>query len=460
MVRAAQLRRLAHDDTTDAVLQAARRRLAEHGADSLSLRAIARDVGLGVSSLYQYFASRDDLVTALLVQTFHAQADAVQAAIDAAAQTSGDPTKNAGRTARVVRHAFAAYRTWSREHPHEFGLAYGTPLPGYTAPGEATISPATRIGDRLVRLLASAAADGEVDAEVVAAREEQLTDSERDSLAALVARRDYDVSLGLISLAADAMIAVHGFVAMEVFGQLRPLYPDPSPAFDRVVDDAITHVGLVRGVECPRHRVGRVSGDRMIWVDCEMTGLDLRSDALVEIAVLVTDSELTVLGEGVDLVIVPPKQALADMSERVATMHAESGLLDRLAGGVSLPDATDQVLAYVRAHVPDLKRTPLAGNSVHVDRAFLARDMPAFENAVHYRNVDVSTIKELARRWYPRSYYASPAKTGNHRALGDILDSIRELQYYRRTIFVPEPGPDTEVARAVAAAVGSSTAQT
>ena len=198
-----------------------------------------------------------------------------------------------------------------------------------------------------------------------------------------------------------------------------------------------------------------MGADRLIWVDCEMTGLDLRSDALVEIAVLVTDSELTVLGEGVDLVIVPPDEALTGMGPRVRQMHTESGLLDRLAGGTSLPDATEHVLAYVHAHVPDLKKTPLAGNSVHVDRAFLARDMPAFENALHYRNVDVSTVKELARRWYPRSYFASPKKSGNHRALGDILDSIRELQYYRRTIFVPEPGPDTVTARAVAAALAS-----
>jgi len=196
-----------------------------------------------------------------------------------------------------------------------------------------------------------------------------------------------------------------------------------------------------------------VNSDRLIWVDCEMTGLDLGADALVEIAVLVTDFDLTVLGDGVDLVIKPPETALAQMSEQVRQMHTESGLIELLEGGVTLAEASDAVLAYVRQHVPDLHRAPLAGNSVHVDRAFLARDLPDVEAAVHYRNVDVSTVKELARRWFPRAYFASPEKTGNHRALGDIQDSIRELRYYRRTVFVPEPGPDTETARAVASGV-------
>jgi len=196
-----------------------------------------------------------------------------------------------------------------------------------------------------------------------------------------------------------------------------------------------------------------VNGDRLIWVDCEMTGLDLGADALIEIAVLVTDFDLTILGDGVDLVIKPPETALAQMSEQVRQMHTESGLIELLEGGVTLAEASDAVLAYVRQHVPDLHRAPLAGNSVHVDRAFLARDLPDVEAAVHYRNVDVSTVKELARRWFPRAYFASPEKTGNHRALGDIQDSIRELRYYRRTVFVPEPGPDTETARAVASGV-------
>jgi oligoribonuclease len=198
-----------------------------------------------------------------------------------------------------------------------------------------------------------------------------------------------------------------------------------------------------------------VNGDRLVWVDCEMTGLDLATDALIEIAVLVTDSELTVLGEGVDLVIRPPDAALHAMSDQVRQMHVDSGLLDRLAEGTTLADATQAVLAYVRSQVPEPKRAPLAGNSVHVDRAFLSRDMPEFEGVVHYRNVDVSTIKELARRWFPRAYYASPGKTGNHRALGDIEDSIRELRYYRRTIFVPEPGPDSTAAKTVAAEISA-----
>jgi oligoribonuclease len=199
-----------------------------------------------------------------------------------------------------------------------------------------------------------------------------------------------------------------------------------------------------------------VNGDRLIWVDCEMTGLDLEADALVEIAVLVTDFDLTVLGEGVDLVIKPPAEALQQMSEQVRRMHTESGLLELLDDGVTLDVASAAVLAYARGHVPDPRRAPRAGNSVHVDRAFMARDLPDVEAAVHYRNVDVSTVKELARRWFPRAYFASPEKTGNHRALGDIQDSIRELRYYRRTVFVPEPGPDTETARTAASSVLSA----
>jgi oligoribonuclease len=190
--------------------------------------------------------------------------------------------------------------------------------------------------------------------------------------------------------------------------------------------------------------------DRLVWIDCEMTGLDLGSDALIEIAALVTDSELNVLGDGVDIVIKPPADALVQMQDVVREMHTKSGLLAELDSGLSVADAEQAVLGYVKAYVPDSGRAPLAGNTVSTDRMFLAREMPELEAYLHYRIVDVSSIKELARRWYPRAYFASPSKTGNHRALGDIRDSIDELRYYRAAVFVPSPGPDSETARAIA----------
>ena len=193
------------------------------------------------------------------------------------------------------------------------------------------------------------------------------------------------------------------------------------------------------------------SQDRMVWIDCEMTGLDLVSDALIEVAALVTDSELTVLGDGVDVVIRPPEAALAQMSEVVREMHTSSGLLEALPGGMSVADAEEAVLAYVRKWVPESRRAPLAGNSVATDRSFLARDMRDLEAHLHYRMVDVSSIKELARRWYPRVYFASPVKRGGHRALADIQESIEELKYYREALFVPLPGPDSDAARKIAA---------
>ena len=196
--------------------------------------------------------------------------------------------------------------------------------------------------------------------------------------------------------------------------------------------------------------------DRLVWIDCEMTGLDLGADALIEVAALVTDFELNVLGEGVDVVIKPPQEALDQMDEFVRNMHTVSGLLDELDTGVTLAVAEEQVLDYIRRHCPDGSRPPLAGNTVATDRAFLARDMPALESFLHYRIVDVSSIKELARRWYPRAYFNSPAKTGNHRALADIQESIEELRYYRAAVFVPPPGPDSEAAKALAAAHGGS----
>ncbi|WP_106539638.1 oligoribonuclease [Haloactinopolyspora alba] len=191
----------------------------------------------------------------------------------------------------------------------------------------------------------------------------------------------------------------------------------------------------------------------MVWIDCEMTGLDLEQDALIEVAVLVTDGELNVLGDGVDLVIRPPDLALKTMGDVVREMHTASGLLDELANGVTLEDASARVMDYIKTYVPEPSKAQLAGNTVHMDRLFLARDLPEVEAWLHYRNVDVSSIKELVRRWYPRVYFASPDKTGNHRALGDIKDSIDELRYYRQTVFVPHPGPDSHHARAAAVAV-------
>ncbi|WP_433167189.1 oligoribonuclease [Kribbella sp. CA-247076] len=190
--------------------------------------------------------------------------------------------------------------------------------------------------------------------------------------------------------------------------------------------------------------------DRLVWIDCEMTGLDLAADALIEVAVLVTDYELNVLGDGIDLVIAPPPAALEQMGDFVRDMHTESGLLAELPHGIPLADAEQQVLDFISGYVKEPRKAALAGNSVGTDRTFLVRDMPRVEAHLHYRNVDVSSIKELVRRWYPRVYYATPAKTGNHRALADITESIAELRYYRQTVFVPQPGPDSDTARAAA----------
>ncbi|GEA83213.1 MULTISPECIES: oligoribonuclease [Cellulomonas] len=198
---------------------------------------------------------------------------------------------------------------------------------------------------------------------------------------------------------------------------------------------------------------GHESADRIVWIDCEMTGLDLAADALVEVAVVVTDSELNVLGEGVDLLIAPPPEALEQMGEFVRTMHTTSGLLDALPTGTTLEDAQRQVLDYVRTWVPDPGKAPLAGNSVGTDKAFLERDMPDLVGHLHYRIIDVSSIKELARRWYPRVYFASPPKNGGHRALADILESIDELRYYRAALFPAAPGPDSNAARRIAAQI-------
>ena len=198
------------------------------------------------------------------------------------------------------------------------------------------------------------------------------------------------------------------------------------------------------------------STDRIVWVDCEMTGLDLGSDALVEVAAVVTDSELNVLGEGVDVVIAPPAEALEQMGDFVRAMHTTSGLLPALEHGTTLADAQAQVLDYVRTWVPEPGKAPLAGNSVGTDKAFLDRDMPELVGHLHYRIVDVSSIKELARRWYPRVYFAAPAKNGGHRALADILESIDELRYYRAALMPAAPGPDSTQARRIAAEIAAS----
>ncbi len=199
--------------------------------------------------------------------------------------------------------------------------------------------------------------------------------------------------------------------------------------------------------------------DRLVWIDCEMTGLDLACDALVEIACLVTDGDLVVLDEGIDLVIKPPAEALDHMPEVVREMHTASGLLGELPSGVTLAEAQDQVLGYVRRHIAEPKKAPLCGNSIATDRSFIARDMPMLDAYLHYRMVDVSSIKELARRWYPRAYFASPPKHGGHRALADIKESIQELRYYREAVFVPPPGPDSARARQIAARYTTGTVQ-
>ena len=174
----------------------------------------------------------------------------------------------------------------------------------------------------------------------------------------------------------------------------------------------------------------------LIWIDCEMTGLDLATDALVEIAVLVTDSELNVIGEGIDLVIHATDGQLASMNDFVCEMHTTSGLITEIPKGISVAAAEAQILTYLQSAGVEAGKSPLAGNSVSVDRNFIARDMSALNEYLHYRTIDVSSIKELARRWYPKTYFAAPAKTGNHRALGDIRDSIAELAYYRAALFI------------------------
>ncbi len=189
--------------------------------------------------------------------------------------------------------------------------------------------------------------------------------------------------------------------------------------------------------------------DRLVWIDCEMTGLSLEDDALIEVAALVTDYELNVLGDGIDVVVKPPAAALEQMNDFVTQMHTSSGLLEELDAGLTLREAEEAVLTYVREFVPEPRKAPLAGNTVGTDRTFLARDMVELESWLHYRVVDVSSIKELSRQWFPRAYFNAPSKHGNHRALADITESIAELRYYREAVFVPAPGPDSETAKAI-----------
>jgi oligoribonuclease len=195
------------------------------------------------------------------------------------------------------------------------------------------------------------------------------------------------------------------------------------------------------------------AADRLVWIDCEMTGLDLAVDELVEVAVVVTDYDLVPVHPGFTIVINPDQSALDNMGDFVRNMHTESGLIDEIPNGVSLADAEYAVLEYILKYVPGVQTTPLAGNTIGTDRAFLAKYMPRVDGHLHYRSVDVSSIKELARHWFPRVYFNAPAKNGGHRALADILESIRELDYYRKAVFTAEPGPTTEQVQAISAEV-------
>lgn len=194
------------------------------------------------------------------------------------------------------------------------------------------------------------------------------------------------------------------------------------------------------------------SSDRLVWIDCEMTGLDVAVDELVEVAVVITDFELNLLDPGFDIVIKPDQSALDNMNDFVRSMHETSGLLELIPDGVSLADAEYAVIEYILGFVPSEQHAPLAGNTIGTDRTFLAKYMPRVDKHLHYRNIDVSSIKELSRRWFPRVYFNAPSKDGGHRALADILESIRELEYYRRAAFVAEPGPSTEETQAISAA--------
>lgn len=202
--------------------------------------------------------------------------------------------------------------------------------------------------------------------------------------------------------------------------------------------------------------VSASENDRLVWIDCEMTGLDLSIDELVEIAVVVTDFELKPVDPGFQVVIKPSDEALANMGDFVTEMHKTSGLIEEIPCGISLEDAQAQTLAYIKRFVPQERKAPLAGNTIGTDRMFLAKYMPKIDRWLHYRNVDVSSVKELSRRWYPRVFFQTPEKNGGHRALADILESIREMQYYREAVFVEAPGPTSDEARAISERMVSS----
>ena len=190
--------------------------------------------------------------------------------------------------------------------------------------------------------------------------------------------------------------------------------------------------------------------ENLVWIDCEMTGLNPEIDCLVEVAVVITNSELEILDAGLDLVIKPRAESWSQMNDFVRQMHTQSGLVDDIENGVELEDAEQLILDYIKKFVPNEKEAPLAGNSIGTDRMFLNRYMPNLDKHLHYRNIDVSSIKELTRRWYPRVYFQLPKKDGGHRALADILESIQELRYYRETVMVAAPGPTTDQAKAAA----------
>lgn len=189
--------------------------------------------------------------------------------------------------------------------------------------------------------------------------------------------------------------------------------------------------------------------DRLVWIDLEMTGLSTEKDEIVEIAAIVTEADLTEIDEGVCFVVKPSEAALANMDDFVTNMHTESGLITEIPDGLSLADAQEKVLTYIKGHIPDEGKGQLAGSSIYVDRGFLAKYMPEIDQYLHYRLIDVSSIKELSRRWYPKVYFNTPEKTGNHRALADIRESIAELRYYRDAVFVDLPGPDVEAAKTI-----------